>query len=222
MKNMKNTTTEDYKAAEENPNDLPPWQRYIACPHCGERISVELNVRLINVRPADSLDENGSDQKAQSFQEYEQRILDLAKQHDIIRGFVDAWNTHNIEGPLNNDYVSSRAFLGFLRRATPKRVPQFVLDTYCKQFPGRLTFVAHNGVIAVCSNGTLCGFFPVRFITREKVNAIGSGFDPVSLPATERQLEEWIRTKHGYVIGRGPFFEAMQRRSKGEFMDISL
>lgn|SRR5262245_456654 len=197
--------------------ETKPWLKHIQCPHCHQDIDINLGIDI------NAVTVGGTKKETQTrYSGEETAILNDAEATGILEAFREAWNAHNIQSPLIHASSVGDAFLKYLKLAVPKRVPSFVIETYVKEFPGHLFFTAAQGVVSVISDGRLRAFFPQLFALGAKIGRLGSNGGGITgrLPADEARFSEWIRTKHGYVVGHGLFFEAMQKRSRGEFVDI--
>jgi hypothetical protein len=219
-------TDDDEISEVEVDEGLRPWKKHIECPHCHKRLKLNFKLKLNEVLLDSGDAEAGKDRDESRFLPDELRLIRQAQETGMLEAFKDAWNTNNLQSPLSYEKSVSKAFLQYLKLATTKRVPSFVLNAFYKEFPGQLAFNGANGVVAVISDGKLCAFFPQKLVVGGKLGKIGGGQSTASfgakLPVNENALNEWIRTKHGYVAGRGLYFEAMQMRSRGDFADVSL
>lgn len=202
-------------------SEIKPWEKFITCPHCQERVAITVSLDLNSPRPTTHV-EHPAATALDVFTTQEQAILRTAEDTGLLTAYVTAYNFHNPQGTLT-EKTKYRSLLLFFKLAAAKRVPQFVVMSFNAEFGGRLFFHAANGVVSVTSDGKIRAFVPQRVVAGERVGKMGGGSGIATrMPADEATFHQWVRTKNGYVVGRGLFFDELQKKSRGEFVSVNL
>jgi len=187
----------------------------MACPHCGGLVSVGINVDLAgDLLPAGTMT-NGT--ASGVLTDGEREVLAQAKRSGMLDAFRAALEGSRPAADLPAD--CSGLFLLFFKKATPKRVPQFAMTHFAGEFrPAQIEIWGAEGVAAVLADRYIKCFVPYRLLRGAPISSLGGRSGTTArLDADQNAFLEWIRTRHGYVAGRGAFFSSMRKRSIGEF-----
>jgi hypothetical protein len=210
------------------------FTKKIHCPHCKESfdatVSYEANVSVVlgseGHMPTEILARRGDDtakSRPITAGEHFTAQLDpaqelawkMAEESGMGEAFGKAFQ--HAHGTVPNNIP--KAFFGWLRLAKPKMIPREVMQVFKDEFGGSISFVAHQSVGAVMSNGEVVNFLPCQTVGL-------SGASGVRLSQTGGQLartaEQWIRTKYGYVARSGAMLDTMRKKSYGEFCNPVL
>lgn len=178
----------------------------IACPHCQNAVSVTLSAKVTVADAAEKGIESSN-----GLTEAQKQLLKDARS----QGLFEAFST--VVRRVKRDQVPrqmEKFFLQFFKAAAPKKVPAHMLRALILAFPGtRIEFRANEGVGVVLADGLVRAFVPQSYVMGQRV----PGASGVRLRADEDGFDDWIRTRYGFVAGPGPMFQALQKRSIGEF-----
>lgn len=101
-------------------------------------------------------------------------------------------------------------------------IPKLALRKLINEFDDGQIEVWHSDLIAaVVSDGKLRAFVPIHILRGELVRLGKLSSTRLRTRATDERLDNWIRTKHGYVLGTGAMFSELQRQAKGSF-DVTV
>lgn len=185
------------------------------CPHCGQEATVEIAISVGDVKPYAYDSETPEYNWKDTLTGQENEVLSQAETYGILAAFDQAVSRLPANSRPKN---SAKFFLAFLKTATQKKVPQFVLDAINAEFGWKqVRIVGANGILCAILGGEIRLFFPLVLAAGAPVRSITSGNLKGRIPADEGGIGEWVRTRYGYVIGNGAFFDAMRKRSLGEF-----
>jgi hypothetical protein len=108
-------------------------------------------------------------------------------------------------------------FIKFLRRATRLSTPQFAIRQCLPEEDraGELELWRMNTVSAVISNGEFKTFLPSEMVDGNEAKRLQMTSGKVT---TERvTLDIWVKTRWGYVQGKGALLAEMRNRYLGQF-----
>lgn len=188
----------------------------LTCPHCSGEINVKLDIRssgnFIDQKPKHELP------RIERFSSYEVNLLDLCERDGILAAFANAARqAKGSQSPKDMD----RFFLGFLRTCAKVVVPAETLNVLRREFPGQeILIYSTQGVVMILADGRPELFAPEVFARTSKTQADKMG--AFKIPAPAPQLEEWIRTKNGYVSGKGLLWAELKGKSAGHFARPSI
>jgi hypothetical protein len=99
-----------------------------------------------------------------------------------------------------------------------KTVPVWALNEFRDLFPGkRIEFYAHQSIGAVLASDQISLFVPLEVLTGQPVEATAEGKRQI-IPPDVKGVQQWIKTKMGYVPANARIaVAAMRRRCIGEF-----
>lgn len=185
------------------------------CPHCGGEVSVGFECEL-------SGDLKALPQEGLTFTDQEKEMLDQAEKAGLLKAFEQAQLGSRPEAQLPKDM--RRLFIQFFQKATPKAIPAWALDYFIDEFrPGRIEVWGAEGVAAILVDRAVKVIVPYKLIRGESISSLGGRSGSKGrIDADEGEFYKWIRTKHGYVVGNGAFFKAMQQKSRGDFAKLVM
>lgn len=190
------------------------------CPHCATTLQFRVNLTVRGVREVDGdgafMTPSG---QAQPVSLKSQRLMDFYRETGILGAFRDvvsevksAQLPHDIGGFL----------LVWLKTATLVSVPRLALRRLASEFGGVIEVYHAQGIAAIVSDGVVRSFAPIYLLRGELVRAAKGSRISVKTQANDAQMDTWIRTKHGYVVGTGAYFNEMKRKSAGSFDTSAL
>lgn len=193
------------------------------CPHCQGTVDVMVQIGLAGdllpardgtgTRPGAAPETSGRSGSETAF-------LEDSKKNGVFTAFEEAMRAGRPSANLPVD--ASGLFLLFFQKATRKAIPYFALEQYKREFrPAQIEVWGAEGVAAILADTFVKAFVPYSLLRGSQVKSL-SGKLKARADIDEEKLVEWIRTKHGYVVGRGAFFEAMQKKSRGDFANPVL
>lgn len=210
--------------------------RSFECPNCGEHLQFRLSVKVNGVQRTLTAEEhaerNGMSEPMQKIprlaapkivdHQYAaeqlrlQRLVQYYKDTGILAAFleiVSELKAHQM--PQDQETF----FLNWLRTCTvASLIPQLALRKLINEFDdGRIEVQHAQGIGAVISDGKLRAFVPMHLLRGEIIRAGGGSNTKLRTLATDAGVDNWIRTRHGYVLGASLMFQEMKRQAKGSF-----
>jgi hypothetical protein len=190
------------------------YVRQGTCPHCGGDLRIHLRAEVADISiPVADLDQ--ADAWKRGLSDDQLSVVEMARETGLLASFKAVVEyTKVVDRPSHIE----RFFVNFMKMSTQKVVPQFAIDHFSRAFPGtRLSFWTCQGIMAVCANGTIRCFAPKDLICGQRIKKANGNGTGMQLHADPHMLDEWSRTRFGYVAGEGAMFEAMRAKSIGEF-----
>jgi hypothetical protein len=206
---------------DDHVEGLRRYKRDAVCPHCGQPIECYVTVGIVETQvPQESTATRGKPW-AERLSPEQRQILEALRQQGLVQAFQAAME----EIPSQNRPKDAERYLfTWLQKAAPRVVPPFAIAYFKAEFHREsLSFYAADAIIAVVANGCIKGFIPMPLLVGRAVKGLtGSHNIRARLPATPEALDQWVRTRFGYVMGHGPAFEMLQQRSFGAFAQPGL
>lgn len=183
--------------------------RVVLCPHCSQPIRFDLGVRLVSVSKPDDEALCASSNRSK-LSESQQSVLKFLDQQGILSSFeaVVRFVRHE-QTPTD----IGAFFFEFMKTARPIKVPPVVLETLIAEFPNeRIEVWSSQGIAVIVTRGLMrC------FIAQKVVQGIRIKGSRLRTSVDTTMINDWIRTKFGFVAGPGPFLEEIRKRCLGEF-----
>lgn len=192
--------------------------RAFACPCCGERLKFVTSVHINGVRKESEWragDEMPSTPpKKAIFTDEELAYLAHNKETGAFTAFEKAVELSNCTKPNNLE----RAFINLPKVLTrykkaPQAALQILLPAEERGKAGLLELWKCGYVEVICRDGEVVAFLPVGMtITGEASGKINFTGKQESMP-----VETWVKTRFGYVAGKGLLFNELRQKSYGAF-----
>lgn len=205
------------------------------CPNCHIHLQFRLSVKVVGVQESLTAEENAARDgrpltpKATKDPLAEKanppmgdkrpgllRLVEYYRDIGILAAFEQvAADLHSHQLPKD----MGGFFLTWMRTSVRANlIPKLALRRLINEFDDGMIEVWHSQLIAaVVSDGRLRCFVPMHLLRGETIRAGGGSKTSLRTSATEERLDNWIRTKHGYVLGGGAMFQEMQKQAKGNF-----
>lgn len=229
MSDDPNRTSQQVEAIEKE-------TRSFTCPNCGEHWQLRLSVTVKGIQPTLSPEEhaardgkpvmtkaekaqttpNGATQQLEAERVRLVRLMQFYKDSGIFPAFIGvAAELKSHQMPKDTETF----FINWIRTTTKAHlIPKFALRKLISEFNDGQIEVHHaQGIGAVISDGTLRAFVPMHLLRGEVIRAGGGSNTKLRTTATDAGLDNWIRTKHGYVVGTGAMFSELKKQAKGSF-----
>lgn len=210
--------------------------RAFECPNCHQRLQFRLGVVVTGVQAPPTPEESAlryglppplvkaSKDHPEKVVDHQmaaenlrlKRLVQFYKDSGIMSAFLEiASDLKSHQMPKDTDTF----FLNWLRTCTTALlIPKFALRKLINEFKDGQIEVQHSqGIGAVISDGTLRAFVPMHLLRGEVIRAGGGSNTKLRTSATDAGVDNWIRTKHGYVVGTGVMFQELKRQAKGSF-----
>lgn len=211
--------------------------RAFECPNCHERLQFRVGVVVTSVQSPPTPEEaairdglppplvkavvKSQEEKVVDHQMAAEnlrlkRLVQFYKDSGIMSAFLEiASELKSHQMPKDTDTF----FLNWLRTCVvASLIPKFALRKLINEFNDEQIEVQHSqGIGAVISDGTLRAFVPMHLLRGEVIRAGGGSNTKLRTSATDAGVENWIRTKHGYVLGSSVMFQELKRQAKGSF-----
>jgi hypothetical protein len=193
--------------------------KIMICPHCQGEVRVGLKVQLIGELQAPKAGTPTHDAAvSKALTDSEAEALRQAEQTGLLSAFSEALLGGRRPEQLPSDH--SHLFLLFFKKATPKAIPQFALKHYIREFsPAQIEVWGAEGVAAILADRVIKAFVPYKLLRGQEIKSLG-GHGKARMNVNEEEFSAWVRTKHGYIVGKGAFFNAMQQKSRGDFAKL--
>jgi DNA-directed RNA polymerase subunit RPC12/RpoP len=200
--------------AEESPEVKPRGPRgpVIACPKCDHRFMVNVRVEVSDLM----LTEDGLQlSPTRTLTDAERKFMEEAREARLFEPFAKAVELAKA-GQVPRDM--ERFFMTVMKTAAARKVPPFALERFRREYPrSRIDFWVSQGIGILLADGAIRQFVPADLVTGRTIKSLGGDSVKTKTNATPEGLEEWTRTRFGYVVGRGAFFDALRQKSIGAF-----
>lgn len=193
------------------------------CPHCGQGIRVFMSTKLRKTSDPVPLERDPVrraafkelQQAKTEFQPADLELIERFKADGLFEPFATAVKA---QSGVHQPASMERFLLLFLEKARAVAVPQFALEKFRNDFPrSTITVLSSDGVCAVLANGVIRLFLPSKLVKGLKIKSINTGAVKGRTLAPEQEFQEWIRTRNGYVAGKGAMFTELVGRQPGHF-----
>jgi len=147
------------------------------------------------------------------------RLAQYYRDVGVLSAFEEVANSL-LSHQLPNDM--DKFFLTWLTTTVQAvQIPKLALRRLINEFDdGQINVYHAQGIGAVVSDGKLRCFMPMHLLRGEVVRAGNGSNTKLRTLATEERMDNWIKTKHGYVYGNGMLFNEMRKQAKGSFDNI--
>lgn len=228
MSDDPNKTSQQLEAIEKE-------TRSFTCPNCGEHWQFRLSVHVKGIQPTLSPEEhaakdgrpvmtkqeakttpNGASAQLNAESVRLMRLMQFYKDSGIFSAFIEiAAELKSHQMPKDTETF----FINWIRTTTKAHlIPKFALRKLINEFNDSQIEVQHSqGIGAVISDGALRCFIPMHLLRGEVIRAGGGSNTKLRTLATDAGMDNWIRTKHGYVVGTSAMFQELKRQAKGSF-----
>lgn len=222
----------------ENIEAVEKETRAFECPNCSAHLQFMVRVNVFGVKesmtgeevsvrdgrplppaptPAAPNGNGGSPAQA--------RLVEAMKADGTFEAFT---KTVDATLPAGRPKNVEKFFLTFLETCTPIAVPSSVLRKIIGELKtmgepeGFITVYSAQQVALVTVDGEPKLFTPVRLLRGERVRLSANAQVRLRIRAKEESIEHWIRTRNGYVVGRGELFNELARKRPGEFANTGV
>ena len=108
-------------------------------------------------------------------------------------------------------------YRAFLKTAVLKMLPPFARRHFSEEFGTTdIKLWSAQGIGVVTADDIIRVFIPTDMLMQKSTSTI-DGKVQATLEPNPEEFAGWIRTKFGYVVGKGEAFENMRKKSIGEF-----
>jgi hypothetical protein len=204
-----------------------PHSKVFECPCCNARLQFKVKVNVFGVYELGENDELqpkrppvGLLPMKDRFTEGEQRLIAELRENGIYSAFETAVNAALQTNIPKN---MGRYLLTFLTRALPIKSPQFAIRQCLPEgdAAGNLEMWCLNQTVAVLADGEFRVFLPLSLVRGEKLKSLTAGNGTIN-KQEGMDVSEWVRTRHGYVAGRGALFTEMRKKAAGSFANTGI
>lgn len=173
--------------------------RLFECPHCHKPVRVSVQTEILGVLlPGD---EGNLDWSAGLSNE-EKNAVDVAKESGILSAFKSA-----VDYGSQRPQCIERFFLGFLKTARPRAIPDFALKALLKEFPRqRVNVVQAVGVLAVVVEGTIRRFIPLELAAGKTLG----GTSKLRTSADKTEYYNWLTAERVFSIDTAYNFNSLR------------
>lgn len=191
-------------------------ERHFRCPHCEKEIVVHVQtvVQQVTVPVAD--DDPDHPWKFNATASHIALVED-ARRSGLMEAFGQAAKDMNVDGSIPR--VIEKTFLNFVRYAQLFNVPGAALVAIQRDFPGskKVEIWQASGIAAISVDGVVRRFAPLRHVRILSFPQPRSRMADQVVRRNQADAGTWMRTRWGYVVGKGAFFEEMQKKFLGEW-----
>jgi hypothetical protein len=182
-----------------------------SCPACQTALQFRMNVVVKSVvDPATGAEYKRSVDLAKKLSEAQDsrlesnELLQFLKDTKLFDAFLDAWK--QLPASHIRPKNLERHMLTFLELAVETSIPSHVKRKLQSELNA-----------AVVADGVVKMFAPSSLMRGESLGTIKVAGGELTATSDTRSLSYWVRTKYGYVEGRGALWEELRRKSKGDF-----
>lgn len=217
----------DKKLTEFEPltfND--PHSKVFKCPCCQARLQFKAKVDIIGVYELGEDDtpvvERPRLVKKDALTPAERTLIDSIKADSLFAPFEATMRTstpHNVPADLE------KYFLTFLKRATKVKTPQFAIRPClpADEREGDLELFAFQNMAAVVRDGYLRSFLPYQLVNGKEIpDTLHSKGKGVGVSRNDITLSDWVKTRNGYVSGRGLLWNELCGKAAGNFANTGI
>jgi hypothetical protein len=112
----------------------------------------------------------------------------------------------------------------WVNRSQKVKTPQFAIRPCLdpSEREGDLELYAFQNIAAVVRDGYVLSFLPYQFVKGQSIAATLSA-NGNGLQKTEHlTLPQWIKTRNGYVVGKGALFQELKGKAAGNFANTGV
>lgn len=214
--------------------DIEKETRAFDCPNCGYHMQFRLSVKVNTVQRTlsgeEAAERDGLPEPRRKLTPEEANPPMGINRPQLVRlgqyyrdiGITSAFESvvkelmaHQLPPDMN------KFFLTWLTTTTKASlIPKLALQRLINEFRGEIGVYHAQGIGAVVSNGQLRCFVAMHLLRGEIIRAGNGSNTKLRTRATDERLDAWIKTKHGYVYGKGLLFTEMQKQAKGSFENV--
>lgn len=204
-----------------------PRAKTFQCPHCDTKLQFKVQVGVYGVfeiTDDDKLLPKPAPKPApvkDRFAPAERELLETLRE----AGLYAAFETAAQASLYTNAKDMERYFLTFLNSAVPVKTPQFAIRQCLpeNEADGDLELWQLNTVCAVVVNGEIRTFFPVDLIKGRPLRTrLQSNGKSVTTTSDNTTVSDWVKTRNGYVAGRGLLFRELRGKAAGAFANTGI
>ena len=214
-------------------DEMDERTRCFKCPHCQTPLQFNLN---INVRGVYELNRGTDGQMIalvprppsvthiDPLSKNEREIIEKVRECGILDAFQKAVTA---SGRNVTPRKLERYFLTFILRATP--TARFTHSTIKRCLPEPepagtiLKLWQLDTTCAITANGQFRAFVPIQLIKGQSIASLDSlDSDNRTIRTKETTMDDWIKTRHGYITNRGPLMSELTKRAAGSFDNLNI
>jgi hypothetical protein len=191
------------------------------CPNCRAALQVDFQLVVIGVRAV------GAEMKKrkkvvkgiESLSEADRELYRIWSDLGLLAAFLRAGTVDNPSYALiRSPAASLRTFKSWIQRARVIDVPRMQLDKLLNEYrASNILCFQCNAVVGVVADGLIKHFLPRSIVfnmpARETLKL--SSNDICAVKSDTGPLEVWVKTRYGYTLGRGLFFQALRQECVG-------
>jgi hypothetical protein len=144
-------------------------------------------------------------------------LIDEFKANGVLDAFLQALTSATGHVPA----AAGRYFLNWLKAAEKVSTPQFALRQCLldeeKDAAGDLELWSFQYVALVVADGAMRHFIPMSLVKGKRLEGLAPGAAGLEVRRHYANVGEWVKTRNGYVAGRGALFDAIKSRAAGDF-----
>jgi hypothetical protein len=204
-----------------------PRAKTFQCPHCDAKLQFKVQVNVHGVYEIN--DDNELLPKPppkpapvkDRFTPEERALLESLRAAGLYAAFEAAARA----SMYTNVKDMERYLLTFLQSAVPVKSPQFAIRQCLPEdeASGDLELWQLNTVVAVIADGEIRAFFPVDLVKgrplRTKLQSDGK---TITAGKENVTVTDWVKTRNGYVAGRGLLFKELRGKAAGAFANTGI
>lgn len=190
------------------------YSNVVECPCCDALLRLQLKLEVCGVVPVDPAEAPAVERElsAKRLSASEKVRHEEWLDEGLITAFHSALKQRGDGSSMPNRI--DRYLVTFLRNAQPMR-DAYKYAQHIGAHDHDFELNQFQGVVAIIIGGELRGFIPYKQLKESALGARPDYRRPRQI--TEASLELWIRTRNGYVLGRGLMFNELKGRAAGDF-----
>lgn len=191
----------------------------IKCRSCQEHLSFRVALQIVSVKKVEKIEHKSVEDYFAQLPSAQRNLLKRWSENGLLDVLMDALFKKNPLEHVRHRTVQ-RFVIGFIKNAEvtwPHHKP--VMEAANVDNADRVVCWEYNGITGLVVDGFLKSFVPSSLLVRANPKPFAYNGGGITSPAFKRlrhrtETEEgWIKTRFGYVVGRGELFDEISRHS---------
>lgn len=192
------------------------------CPYCDAYIQILYQIAILGTVISDSELHLGPIETRQQFTELEQRQFEQWQSSGLLDLLIKAQESVSPSSVPRKIKAQFNFCKTWVSTSFPIKVPLFTVKKFQAETNAKeISFYASNGIAGIVADKYLKTFVPQAYLFGEASSKTITDEGEIKLEHQNRnrfeQNDLWVKTKYGYAVGRGIFFQSLFEQSKSSF-----
>jgi len=192
---------------DDRAND-PYFRRGVECPHCQARFFVDLDVSVCRTLKTASHETAWRD----TLSEAEQHWIATATAAGVVTTFAEAVKERVGQSVPRN---MESYLVVWVKTAQPRRPPRHAHEALRREWGNDYQVWQAHEIVGIVAGGMLRAFAPLAWLEGVKIKSLRG--DTGKRIVDPGRVDEWIRTRFGYVPRGAATAALLQQKSIGAF-----